>query len=248
MSPELVQGHDADHRSDLFSLGIVLYEMLTGRLPFRGEHETAMMYEIVNVEPPPPSSIRPEIDADMDRIVLGCLEKDPNERTQSARQVSVDLKRCKRESARQRVRGILPAGVAAAQQGVGGRPRPGGDLPANDDLSAKVRRLLPWGLVCIMGVVAVLTLWNPWRGFLPLRPLSASLFRSRKRAPFPWTKTSRWQFPAKGTGSSTSRKTSFISDRSTNMGRGFPRRDREGKGARVFRLTESGSRFSLVGN
>ena len=171
MSPELVQGHDADHRSDLFSLGIVLYEMLTGRLPFRGEHETAMMYEIVNVEPPPPSSIRPEIDADMDRIVLGCLEKDPNERTQSARQVSVDLKRCKRESARQRVRGILPAGVAAAQQGVGGRHIPGGDLPANDDLSAKVRRLLPWGLVCIMGVVAVLTLWNPWRRIPPPPPV-----------------------------------------------------------------------------
>ena len=163
MSPELVQGHDADYRSDIFSLGIVLYEMLTGQLPFRGVHETAMMYEIVNVDPPPPSSIRPEIDADLNRIVLECLEKDPDERTQSARQVSVDLKRYRRESDRRRIGGIAPAGAAAAGQESGGRKVPGGALPTNDNISAAVRRLLPWGLVCILGVVAALTPWNPWR-------------------------------------------------------------------------------------
>jgi serine/threonine-protein kinase len=167
MSPELVQGHDADYRSDIFSLGVVLYEMLTGRLPFRGVHETAMMYEIVNVDPPPPSSIRPEIDADMNRIVLECLEKDPNERIQSARQVSIDLRRYKRESDRQRVSGNAPPGAATAGQRSGSTNVPGGALPTNGDISASVRRLLPWGLVCLLVVVSALALWNPWRQIPP---------------------------------------------------------------------------------
>ncbi len=102
MSPEQVQGQDADHRSDIFSLGVLLYELLTGQIPFRGVHETALSYEIVNVNAAPPSSVNREIDLELDRIVLECLEKDPNERTQSAKQVAIDLKRAQRESGRQR--------------------------------------------------------------------------------------------------------------------------------------------------
>ena len=103
MSPEQVQGNDADHRSDIFSFGVLLYELIAGQLPFRGVHDTALAYEIVNMDAPPISSIKPEIDPTLDAIVLECLEKDPNERTQSAKQVSIDLKRFKRESSRQRV-------------------------------------------------------------------------------------------------------------------------------------------------
>lgn len=103
MSPEQVQGQDADHRSDIFSLGVLLYETFTGQLPFKGVHETALMYEIVNVDAPPMSSIRVEIDPALDTIVMECLEKDPNERAQSARQISIDLKRFKRESGGRRV-------------------------------------------------------------------------------------------------------------------------------------------------
>ncbi|MFN0159247.1 MAG: protein kinase domain-containing protein [Bacteroidota bacterium] len=109
MSPEQVQGQDADHRSDIFSLGVLLYEMITGQLPFKGVHETAMAYEIVNVDSPPMSSINPEIPPELDAIVLECLEKDPKERTQAASQVSLDLKRYKRESSRQRASRIVPA-------------------------------------------------------------------------------------------------------------------------------------------
>ena len=101
MSPEQVQGLDVDHRSDIFSLGILLYELFTGELPFKGVHETALLYEIVNVDVAPMSAIKPEIDPELDRIVLECLDKDPNERTQAAKQVSIDLKRFKRESSRQ---------------------------------------------------------------------------------------------------------------------------------------------------
>ncbi len=103
MSPEQVQGQDADHRSDIFSLGVLLYEMLTGKLPFKGVHETALAYEIVNVDAPPMSSVRPELDPALDAIVLECLEKDPNERSQSTKQVAVDLKKYRRESSQQRI-------------------------------------------------------------------------------------------------------------------------------------------------
>ena len=66
MSPEQVQGQDADHRSDIFSLGVLLYELFTGQLPFRGVHETALMYEIVNVDPLPMSAVKPDIDPSLD--------------------------------------------------------------------------------------------------------------------------------------------------------------------------------------
>jgi serine/threonine protein kinase/Tol biopolymer transport system component len=109
MSPEQVQGQDTDHRSDIFSFGVLLYELLTGRLPFRGVHETALAYEIVNTDPAPMSSIKPDINPNLDGIVLECLEKDPRERTQSIAQVSLDLKRYKRESSRQRASRVTAA-------------------------------------------------------------------------------------------------------------------------------------------
>jgi serine/threonine-protein kinase len=109
MSPEQIQGLDADHRSDIFSLGVLLYELFTKEMPFKGVHETALAYEIVNVDAPPMSAVVPEIDSTLDAIVLECLEKDPNERMQSVKQVGIDLKKYKRESSRQHVSRVTAA-------------------------------------------------------------------------------------------------------------------------------------------
>ncbi len=123
MSPEQIQGLDVDHRSDIFSVGVVLYELFTGQLPFRGVHETALAYEIVNVDAPPMSAVRPDIEPGLDAIILDCMEKDPRERCQSVAEVGRDLRRIKRESSRQRVSRITasrPAYTGSAQMPAAG--------------------------------------------------------------------------------------------------------------------------------
>ena len=122
MSPEQVQGQELDHRTDIFSLGVILYEMLSGRSPFKGVHETAIIYEIVNVDAAPISSLKPEIDAELDGIILECLAKEKTERYQSVAEVAKELRRFKRESSRQRVSRVSvareayrPAGMQQAQ-------------------------------------------------------------------------------------------------------------------------------------
>ena len=114
MSPEQVQGQDADHRTDIFSLGVILYELLSGQSPFKGVHETAIIYEIVHVDTTPISSLKPEVDAELDAIVLECLAKEPDERYQSAKEVAKELRRFKRESSRQRMSRITTIREASA--------------------------------------------------------------------------------------------------------------------------------------
>ncbi len=83
MSPEQVQGDDVDLRSDIWSFGAVLYEMLTQHLPFRGDHAAAVVYSIVNEEPQPPGSLRKDIPPPLEAVCLACLRKDRAERPES---------------------------------------------------------------------------------------------------------------------------------------------------------------------
>jgi serine/threonine protein kinase len=100
MSPEQIQGDEVDHRSDIFSFGVVLYEMLTGKTPFRGEHEAAMMYSIVNEEPIPIQGEIAEQYPQLIYILERTIEKYPEDRYQSITDLVGDLKRLKKRSSK----------------------------------------------------------------------------------------------------------------------------------------------------
>ncbi|MFI5251685.1 MAG: protein kinase [Bacteroidota bacterium] len=163
MSPEQVQGLETDHRSDIFSFGVLLFELLTGQLPFKGVHETAIAYEIVNVDAPPMSSIKPEIDSALDAIVLECLAKEPSERSQSIAEVAKDLRRYKRESSRQHLSRSFPAQSAIRQIGA--------VTSAPTVAITPQRSILPWGIAGMLLIVTSILLFRQYFASAERQPL-----------------------------------------------------------------------------
>jgi serine/threonine-protein kinase len=92
MSPEQTRGEDMDFRSDIFSLGCVLYEAAVGRTPFQAPSALALMHEIATAEPDPPSLFRPELQPEFVRLVMRCLAKDRSQRPDSALELATELK------------------------------------------------------------------------------------------------------------------------------------------------------------
>lgn len=108
MSPEQARGEETDQRTDLWSLGVMLYEMVSGQLPFRGDHESARIYSILNAKPEPLTSLRTGVPVGLDRIVEKALAKRPDERYQHADELLADLRHLQRESGRQPVPQEVP--------------------------------------------------------------------------------------------------------------------------------------------
>jgi len=168
LSPEQARGTDVDQRSDLYSLGVVLYELLTGTLPFNGDTPVEIAMKHLSTVPELPSERRPEVPRDLDLIVMRALAKDPDDRYESAEEMDADLERFLRgaavsplteESATQVMRVPAAGPFAATAATMISPPRRGAQLPPPPppvyyDLEEPIHRRPVWPWIAALLFVA----------------------------------------------------------------------------------------------
>ena len=161
MAPEQIQGGEVDHRSDIFSFGVLLFEMLAGKLPFRGEHEAAMVYSIVNEEPQPIDQLLPDLSPIVVNLIQRCLEKDPNDRYQHFDDIVADLRRSQKKTSK-----IARSSAYVPVQGPHEQPSPT-LVPPTQAIQATARKKKPLiiyaatgGVLAVVAVVAWMFLFH----------------------------------------------------------------------------------------
>ena len=178
MSPEQLEGKEPDTRSDIFAFGVTLYEMITGRRAFEGKSQASLVASILALEPPSISSLKPDAPAALDAIVRICLNKDPEERFQSAHDLKLQLE-------------LLDVERAAKQSSAA----PDG---------GRVARWVPWAAFAIVAVLAIGAGLAYWRESSKVEPTARSLiappadntFFARSQALSP--DGTKWAFVATG--------------------------------------------------
>ena len=115
MAPEQVQGHDVDARADLFAFGAILYEMMTGTRAFAADSQAGLIAALLDQQPPPITAVIPSAPRSIERVVQRCLEKDPDDRWQSAQDLAAELKWID-QSLRQPESGAVPVAAPAASR------------------------------------------------------------------------------------------------------------------------------------
>ncbi len=163
MAPEQIQGGSVDTRSDIFSFGVLLFEMLTGKTPFRGEHEAAMLYSIVNEEPQGIEASRQDVSPLLAALIARCLEKDPADRFQHMDDIVSELRRAMKKTSKvMRSSASMPVTPAtgSAPSGV----HPSAEMPSGSVGTAPRPRV--WvlgGSVAAVAFIALAAWWFMFR-------------------------------------------------------------------------------------
>jgi serine/threonine protein kinase/Tol biopolymer transport system component len=193
MSPEQAEGKDTDERSDIFSFGAVLYEMLTGTRAFDGDTRTAILAAVLKDQPAPITQFQPMTPRALDRVVRKCLEKKPSDRWHSAHDLKQTLELID-------LAGPTNASASISSSGI----QPLVPLPS--------RRKWLWPAVAAVGVIvagAALALWAPWRKAAPAQAVRFEVGPAEKMTFFPGgamavSPDGRWMvFPANGDDAAT---------------------------------------------
>jgi eukaryotic-like serine/threonine-protein kinase len=164
LSPEQAKGAPVDQTSDLYSVGIVLYELLTGKVPFNGDSPVEIAMKHISATPQPPSSLRPDVPEDLDLIVLRALGKTPEERYPSAEEMDKDLGRVAQGLAVSReteeaATQILSRSQLTPATAIAAPPRPPAEVLYDYEEPRRGRPFWPWLLVVLLLVAAGLTGW-----------------------------------------------------------------------------------------